>query len=510
MAEESLAVRGRRTARVSHGAFIGDRAGGTVGGQRGAGGSTGGGGGTSSRGSTGGAGQDGDGSGDGPTDARGEREGWLPGLPGAPGPLADLRAIGAHPVPVGVAEVDRVLAGGLVPGSVTLLSGPPGVGKSTLSLQIAAGLAAVEGTVPVLYVAAEETVAQIRLRADRLGLAVPPTLLVTDDPSVASLADMIEDQCPAVVIVDSVQAVVDHDLGSVPGSVTQVRGAAQQLASVARAVGTSLVLVGHVTKDGTIAGPRTLEHLVDTVVTFDADLDAGLRSLRAIKHRFGPVGELGVFTMEADGLHGVDELGGLFLEDRPRGVPGTVVCPVRDGRRTLLAEIQALVRPREGMGGSARCQGLDAKRVDLVLAVLEARTGITGDVFVSVAGGLRIGEPGVDLAVAVAVASAALGVAVDPGLVVWGEIGLTGEVRRVSDAVKRVADAGQVGFDRAVVPAGTPETADGLGVRLDRSGELTSALQLALGDVVTIGVAAPAGPPARSRERTVPSVRVVR
>ena len=397
-----------------------------------------------------------------------------------PAPLAALSALGARPVPTGCTEFDRVLAGGLVPGSVTLLSGPPGVGKSTLALQVAAGLASVAGTAPVLYLAAEETVAQIRLRADRLGLAVPSSLLVTDDPDLDELVATLVDRRPAALLVDSIQTVADPDVTGVPGSVSQVRGAAQRLATAARAIGTSLVLIGHVTKDGAIAGPRTLEHLVDTVVTFDADLDEGLRTLRAIKHRFGPVGELGVFTMERDGLHGVAEVSGLFLQDRPHGVPGSVICPVRDGRRTLLADVQALIRPGDGSRGERRSQGLDAKRLDLVLAVLDAHLGLAGDAFVSIAGGLRVTEPAADLAVAVAIASAAANTALDDDLVVCGEVGLTGEVRRVPDLAERLGDAALLGFGRAIVPAGTPPSADGLGLRLERVADLASAVRAAV------------------------------
>ncbi len=394
----------------------------------------------------------------------------------APTPLADLHAIGARPVPVGVAELDRVLAGGLVPGSATLLAGPPGVGKSTLALQLALGLAAIEPSAPVVYLAAEETVAQIRLRADRLGLPVPAGLLVGDDPCAVTLAATITDQRPAAVIVDSIQAMDDEDATGNPGSVAQVRAGAARLAGAARAAGTSLVLIGHVTKDGSIAGPRTLEHLVDTVVSFDADLDHGLRLLRAVKHRFGPVGELGVFRMERDGLHGVGEVAGMFLQDRRLGRPGSVVTPALDGRRTLLVEIQALVAP-DGPAGLRLCQGLERGRVELIRLVLERARGAIGEVSCSVAGGFTVREAAVDLAAALAVASAAVGRPVAADTVVTGELGLVGEVRRVGDADRRLREAARLGFRRAIVPAGTPASADALGLDLSRVGDLDEALR---------------------------------
>ncbi|MBS1848774.1 MAG: DNA repair protein RadA, partial [Actinobacteria bacterium] len=267
-------------------------------------------------------------------------EGWntLEATVASAVPLAQVSALRAAPTPVGIGEVDRVLGGGLVPGSVTLLSGPPGVGKSTLSLQLAAGSSST-----VLYVAAEETVAQVRLRADRLGVRAASSLLVTERGDVDQIVAAMTDARPDLVIIDSIQAVHDPSIESTAGSVAQVRACAQRLAAVARETGTALVIVGHVTKDGSIAGPRLLEHLVDTVVTFDADLDHALRFLRAIKHRFGPVGELGVFTMGSDGLNGVPDVGAMFLEGRRRGVPGSVVTPVTEGRRSLVVEVQALV-----------------------------------------------------------------------------------------------------------------------------------------------------------------------
>lgn len=398
-------------------------------------------------------------------------------------PLSELHALGARPVAVGIDDVDRVLGGGLVPGSVTLLSGPPGVGKSTLALQIAAGVA--RGA-SVLYGSAEETVTQVRLRTDRLVDVIPAGLSVTDDTSVDALCGAIRADRPALVIVDSIQAIADPDVASIPGSATQVRGCAQRLAAAARATGSSLMLIGHVTKDGSIAGPRLLEHLVDTVVTFDADLDHGLRFLRAIKHRFGSVGELGVFTMHADGLHGVGDVAGLFLEGRRRGVAGSVVTPASEGRRTLLVEVQALVDAAPT--GSVRvCQGVPRGRVELLRAVIERHAGVVGDAYVSVAGGFAVTEPAVDLAVAMALVSAASGTVVDPATVICGEVGLAGEVRGIAEVERRLADAARLGFDRAIVPHTTPDEVVIPGMALRRVADVREAAE-ALTREVTMSI----------------------
>ncbi len=261
--------------------------------------------------------------------------------------------------------------------------------------------------------------------------------MVDADAAVDAVREAIIDQRAGMVVVDSIQTVEDPSLPSAPGSVAQVRACAQRLAEVARAEGVVCVLIGHVTKDGAIAGPRALEHLVDTVLSFDADAPHGLRLLRADKHRYGPTGEVGVFTLEGDGMQGVDDVGVRFLGDRRGTAPGSVVLPVIEGRRTVLAEVQALVTRREGGAAARVCQGVERKRLEVVLAVLNRRTGVDGDVYVSVVGGVRIGEPGGDLAVALSVMSAALELPVDPGLVVCGEVGLTGEIRQVPLVARR-------------------------------------------------------------------------
>lgn len=388
--------------------------------------------------------------------------------------LADVHTIG-----VGIDEVDRVLDGGLVPGSVTLVSGPPGVGKSTLSLQIARELSGGSTQTRVLYVAAEETPAQVRTRSDRLGTTTTPSLLVLGDTDLEVIVDALSIHRPDVVIIDSIQAIADGGSGSVAGSTTQVRTCAQSLAAWCREASASLVLIGHVTKDGSIAGPRTLEHLVDTILTFDADLDHGLRFLRAVKHRFGPIGELGVFTMESDGLRGVRDVSGRFLTDRRAGVPGSVVTTSLEGRRSLVVEVQALVDVG-GSGGVRVCEGLNRGRVELIRAVVVRNLGITGDVFASVAGGIALGEPAGDLAVAIAMISAAVGVPVDPATVICGELGLVGEVRGVPSIGRRLSEAARLGFTRAIVPRGVAADAKGSGLDIEGVGDLEEAVRVAL------------------------------
>ncbi len=385
-------------------------------------------------------------------------------------PIAEVDAAAHVARATGVAELDRVLGGGFVPGSTTLVGGEPGIGKSTLLLQAAAGLAATGAT--VLYVSAEEAAAQVRQRAERLG-ALRPRLLLLAEARVPFVRAAIAEHRPDVVVVDSVQTLYDPDVPSTPGSVTQVRTVAQALAQAAVESTASVVLVGHVTKDGSLAGPRTLEHLVDTVLTFEGDRHHALRFLRAVKHRHGPTDELGVFDMGPTGLVAVDDAAGLFLADRRPGVPGSVVVPILDGARPLLVELQALTVPlaaaAEGGGRSPfrAVQGLDRARLDLLLAVLQQRAGVptnTSDVFASAVGGVRLGEPGADLGIVLAVASALSGTEVASDLVVCGEVGLGGEVRQVRGLAGRLAEAARLGFRQALVPVSAPEAPPGLGV----------------------------------------------
>jgi DNA repair protein RadA/Sms len=382
--------------------------------------------------------------------------GWGPGGPAVPIPIAEAVGDACVPVPTGDAEVDRVLGGGLVPGSVTVLGGEPGVGKSTLLLQALASVA--ERGAACLYVTAEESARQVALRAERMGLQAPSLWLVAET-SLPHLIGHIEAVGPDVVVVDSIQTVYDPDLGSAPGSVGQVRGCAQRLVAEAKGRGVSIVLVGHVTKDGTLAGPRVLEHLVDTVLAFEGERHHALRMLRAVKHRFGSTHELGLFEMGERGLSAVPDPSALFLADRQPGIPGTVVAPVLDGQRPLLVEVQALVVPSAVPTPRRTTQGVDGARLNQVLAVLERHASLEvarAEVHVAVAGGVRVQEPGIDLAVAPAVASSALGRPLPPDLVACGEVGLGGEIRQVQRTERRLTEAARLGFTRALVPQSAP------------------------------------------------------
>jgi DNA repair protein RadA/Sms len=373
--------------------------------------------------------------------------------------LHDIDAMLAAPQPTGIAELDRVLGGGIVPGSVTLVGGEPGIGKSTLLLQL---LAWWPGT--ALYVSGEESAQQVRLRAERLA-AVRRDLWMANETSLAGVVDAIERTSPSLVVVDSIQTVADQRLAAAPGSVSQVRECAQQLVVEAKRRGVAIVLVGHVTKDGTLAGPRVLEHVVDTVLSFEGDRHHALRLLRAVKHRFGSTDELGLFEMTGAGLVGVPDPSKLFLADRRSGVAGSVVTAAMEGQRPLLVEVQALTLPSPpGVPGRRNAQGLDGGRLSLLLAVLERRAGLRvtdQDVYASAVGGVRLVEPGADLALIVAVASATVEVPVGEGDVVLGEVGLGGEVRQVSHARRRLAEAARMGFRRAIVPASSPHV-DGI------------------------------------------------
>jgi DNA repair protein RadA/Sms len=374
-------------------------------------------------------------------------------------------AADGRPDHTGIPELDRVLGGGLVPGSVTLVGGEPGVGKSTLLLQVAAARA--RAGRPVLYVSAEESAQQVRSRAERLGALVPDLWLLSET-LVPAIFAAVERLGPALVVVDSIQTVVDPDLGSSPGSVVQVRESAQHLVREAKSRGVAVVLVGHVTKEGQLAGPRVLEHVVDTVLTFEGDAHHALRLLRAVKHRYGSTNELGLFEMEESGLVGVVDASGMFLADRTCGVPGSVVVPIVEGHRPILVEVQALVVPSGLPAPRRSAQGLDQGRLGLLVAVLQNRAGLPFgdlDVYASAVGGVRLTEPGSDLGICLALASALTGVPLDHGLVASAEVGLGGELRQVAQTPRRLAEAARMGFQRAIVPRSAPHAGGALEVR---------------------------------------------
>ncbi|MDH3213852.1 MAG: DNA repair protein RadA [Myxococcales bacterium] len=381
-------------------------------------------------------------------------------LQAEPAPVAvkprSLREIDASSSPrltTGVAELDRVLGGGLVPGSVVLLAGEPGVGKSTLALQLAAG---VRASGAVFYVTGEESPEQLRLRANRLPSA-PEDMWVLAETRVEALADPWRERRPAVVLVDSIQALATDRVESAPGSVAQVRECAAMLAAAAKASGAALVLIGHVTKEGVLAGPRVLEHLVDAVLTFEGDRSHAFRLLRARKNRYGSTREVGVFSMTEGGLEGVANPSELFLSERRTGAPGSCIAPLVEGTRPMLVEIQALVAPA-GYGTARRTSiGFDDGRLALLLAVLDRYGGVdlvSRDVYVNVAGGVRVSEPSCDLALALALASSRLDLAVPAEVAACGEVGLGGEVRRVGRLDLRLREAARLGFRRVLVPAG--------------------------------------------------------
>jgi DNA repair protein RadA/Sms len=351
----------------------------------------------------------------------------------------------------GMGELDRVLGGGVVPGSVVLIGGDPGIGKSTVVLQALAALAA-GGT--SLYVSGEESPQQIKMRADRLGIA-EERLLILAETSLERIVAHTKKIAPALLAIDSIQTVFTEQMGSAPGSIGQVRECAAQLVSLAKGAGLAAFLVGHVTKEGAFAGPRVLEHMVDTVLYFEGDRGHSFRILRAVKNRFGSTNEIGVFTMKENGLQPVPNPSELFLAERPVEVPGSVVVSSLEGTRPILVELQALVSPTSFGTPRRTTLGIDPNRVALLIAVMEKKMGVQllgHDVFVNVAGGVRIDEPAVDLGVVTAVASSFLDKPVDPRTLLIGEVGLAGEVRAVSQVEARVREAAKLGFARCIVP----------------------------------------------------------
>jgi DNA repair protein RadA/Sms len=367
----------------------------------------------------------------------------------------------------GLTEVDRVLGGGLVPGVTVLVGGEPGVGKSTLVLQVAAGLAASGGR--ALLASAEESAGQVALRASRLGMAQGGVLLVSerDVDSVIAAADQVR---PDLLIVDSVQTVAAAEAGGAPGGVAQVREAAARLVHFAKESGVPVALVGHVTKDGAIAGPRLLEHMVDVVLYLEGDVERGLRVLRSLKNRFGATHQVGLFEMGDAGLREVPDPSGWLVAGWRGGVPGSVVFPAVDGRRPLLVEVQALVSKGEVAQPRRSVRGLELARVHQVLAVLERHARFsfaTRDVYVSVVGGLQVRDPGADLPVAIALVSSLLGQPL-PATAAWGEVGLTGEVRAVAYGERRAAEVARLGVEVAVGPTGNGQ--DRIDLALARAG----------------------------------------
>ncbi len=391
-------------------------------------------------------------------------------------PMGSVRMDQWSPSPTGIAELDRVLGGGLVPGSVTLLGGEPGIGKSTLLLQLLASVA--DAGRRALLVSGEESAQQVRLRAERLD-AVHEELWLAAETSLPDVLGHLEVVRPEVAVIDSIQTMADPSLSSAPGSVTQVRECAHALVRTAKALGIAVVLVGHVTKEGSLAGPRVLEHVVDTVLSFEGDRHHGLRLLRAVKHRFGATGELGLFEMREVGLCAVADPSAMLLGDRCLDVPGSLVVPAMDGHRPLLVEVQGLVAETGSPQPRRSAQGIDGGRLALLLAVLEARVRLRfwdQEVFASVVGGIRITEPAADLGIAMALASAACRQALPSTMVAIGEVGLAGEVRQVQHAGRRLAEAARLGFTEALVPASLPDPGVP-GLRLRRVGSVADAVR---------------------------------
>lgn len=373
--------------------------------------------------------------------------------PTKPQRIADVKPLQASRIPTGIGELDRVLGGGFVPGSAVLLAGDPGIGKSTLVLQAAARFAASTGKA-VLYVTGEESAEQVKLRAERLG-CLGNELFVVAETMLDAIRNHIKELAPALCIIDSVQTLYDSELPSAPGSVGQVRECAAGIIMQAKSLHMPVILVGHVTKEGTVAGPRTLEHMVDTVLNFEGEKFQAYRLLRASKNRFGSTGELGVFEMRQEGLVEVENASKVFLDEYDNSRSGCAILPAAEGTRVLLVEVQALVSPSPLSSPRRRFTGLDQNRAHMLLAVLERRAGLRLsqlEVYLNIVGGVTVDEPGADLATCFAIASSAQEVKLPPATVFVGEVGLAGEVRSVTHMQQRLDEASKLGFQQAVVP----------------------------------------------------------
>lgn len=371
---------------------------------------------------------------------------------GVPLPIDEVPATEGERMATGIAEVDRVLGGGIVAGSAVLIGGEPGIGKSTLMLQVMNNLALAGRK--VLYISGEESATQIKLRSNRIGAAAKDLLLLIE-VSLEKILDQIKKVTPAIVVIDSIQTVYSGELMSAPGSVGQVREASSRLILAAKKSDIPVFLIGHVTKDGSIAGPKVLEHMVDTVLYFEGDSGHAYRIIRSIKNRFGPTNEIGVFEMRDRGLIEVSNPSAFFLAERPENAPGSVVVTSLEGTRPIMVEIQALVSS-SNLGMPRRTAiGVDHNRVSLLVAVMDKICGLHlggSDIFINVAGGVRVDEPAVDLGIVAAMASSFLDRPIDSRTVILGEVGLTGEVRAVSQLEVRVKEAARLGFSRCLVP----------------------------------------------------------
>lgn len=377
-------------------------------------------------------------------------------------PITAVDTTTAHAASTGIGEFDRALGGGFVPGAVLLLAGEPGVGKSTLLLSVAAKWAN-QGN-RVLYVTGEESAAQVRLRAERIG-ALSEELFLVAETDLGLALGHVEENNPTLLIVDSVQTIHSADIDGVGGGVTQVKEVASTLIATAKARNMTTVLVGHVTKDGSVAGPRSLEHLVDVVLQFEGDRHGPLRLVRAIKNRYGPADEIGCFELAEDGIHGLPDPSGLFLGDRSTPSPGTCVTITVEGKRPLIAEIQALIAPSSAPQPRRVTSGLDSSRIAMMLGILERRAGLklsTADCFVATVGGMRLLEPATDLAAALAIVSSVKDVPLPSGLVAIGELGLAGDVRRVTGLERRLGEASRLGFTDAIIPNGVKTNVSGI------------------------------------------------
>lgn len=394
------------------------------------------------------------------------------GAPSSPArPIAEVDVEAARALQTGVGELDRVLGGGLVPGAVVLLAGEPGVGKSTLLLEVAYRWAAGDGASgprgPALYITGEESAGQVRLRAERTG-NVHDQMYLAAESDLAAVLGHVDAVNPGMLIVDSVQTMASPKVEGTPGGVTQVRAVTAGLVALAKERGLPVVLVGHVTKDGSVAGPRVLEHLVDVVLHFEGDRHSTLRLLRGVKNRFGAADEVGCFELRDDGIAGVPDPSGLFLNRHAAAVEGTAITVTVEGKRPLLAEVQALVAPSTLPTPRRAVSGLDSSRVCMVLAVLEKRGKIRfgeRDVYTATVGGMKVTEPAADLAVALAITSAFYDHPLPPRLIALGEVGLAGELRRVTGVSRRLAEAVRMGFTRAIVPVGSGPFPEGIQVR---------------------------------------------